>query len=210
MKALIAKYQKDLLVEELPSYAGVKLDEESRNLLLKEFPAPTNWRSYAHHMTIKLGALDPNTQRDFGVSVSQRVQLQVVAVGLSERAFAVQVKGVKSTNRIPHVTIAVSPDGKPRDSNDITEWKPVTVSLTLSGVVFEHKTVAVKKEAKPSPSSGKKLNIGSLILKHHSNINKASLPSAIQQVFAWMKSQSMDNSESNALVIEAFIQKMEL
>ena len=41
-------------------------------------------------------------------------------------AMAVQVEGYQSKNDIPHVTLAVNPDGgKPKDSNSIQNWQDI-------------------------------------------------------------------------------------
>jgi hypothetical protein len=54
-------------------------------------------------------------------------------------AMAVQVEGYPSKNAIPHVTIAVNPDGgKPAMSNEITKWQDVK-RFVISGVVTEIK-----------------------------------------------------------------------
>ncbi len=65
--------------------------------------------------------------------VGKKVVMRVVAVGLSDKAMAVQVEGVdemsevpmRTRNRIPHITVAVSPIGKPKDSNTIEQWEDV-------------------------------------------------------------------------------------
>ena len=46
------------------SYSAVVLDDESRNKLIKIFKPmiPEKYEIIAHHMTIKLGALDENSQ----------------------------------------------------------------------------------------------------------------------------------------------------
>jgi hypothetical protein len=50
-------------------------------------------------------------------------------------AMAVQVEGYPSNNVIPHVTIAINPDGgKAVMSNDITRWYDVK-PFVITGVV---------------------------------------------------------------------------
>jgi len=71
--------------------------------------------------------------------LDEEVFLRVTKVGLSDMAMAVQVDGYKSTNVIPHVTLAVNPDGgKPVMSNDITKWQDIK-SFVISGVITEIK-----------------------------------------------------------------------
>ena len=49
-------------------------------------------------------------------------------------AFKVNIFPLVSVNKIPHITICTFNDGKPVDSNMITEWKdiePITVEVKL-------------------------------------------------------------------------------
>ena len=56
---------------------------------------------------------------------------------ISEDAIAVKVDGYHSSNKIPHVTIAIPKDGKPFHSNLITDWRPVDEEIILKGKVRE-------------------------------------------------------------------------
>jgi len=71
----------------------------------------------------------------------------VVSLGVSDKAMAVKVKGGSTYNKIPHITLAVSPTGKPKDSNDIQTWKavPNNKNIKLKGIVKEYP----KDEAEP-------------------------------------------------------------
>jgi hypothetical protein len=71
--------------------------------------------------------------------VGEEVVLTVTDVGLSDMAMAVKVSGYPSKNDIPHITIAVNPDGgKPVMSNQITNWRPIK-KFMVNGVVTEIK-----------------------------------------------------------------------
>jgi NEDD4-binding protein 2 len=114
-------------------YSCVLLDNGSKNRLLDRFALdiPTDWKIFAHHMTITLGEMKDKS--DLG----KEVILRVTKIGLSEMAMAVQVEGYPSKNEIPHVTIAINPDGgKPKDSNQITKWQDVK-QFNIMGVVSE-------------------------------------------------------------------------
>lgn len=51
------------------------------------------------------------------------VVLTVTQLGISDMAIAVRVEGFPSKNKIPHITLAVNPDGgKPVMSNKIENW----------------------------------------------------------------------------------------
>jgi len=81
---------------------------------------PEGWKTYAHHMTITMGELKDKTD------IGKEVILKVIKVGLSDMAMAVQVEGYTSKNAIPHVTLAVNPEGgKPKDSNSIQNWQDI-------------------------------------------------------------------------------------
>ena len=101
-------------------YSAVVLDKDSRDELLDKLDEyiPSDWKKIAHHMTIKFGE---------GVDdVGEEVELTVTDIGISNMAIAAKVKGYTSSNKIPHVTLAVNPDGgKPVMSNKIEDWKKV-------------------------------------------------------------------------------------
>lgn len=118
-------------------YSAVVLDKASQDKLLSYFGSiiPVGWKKYGHHQTIKMGELDPNQKQDLG----KEVELQVVGIGRSDMAIAAQVKGYPTTNKIPHITLAINiEDGaKPVMSNFITNWQPISLSLSLKGIVTE-------------------------------------------------------------------------
>ena len=110
-------------------YSAVVLDNESRYKLLTKLEEfiPSDWRVIAHHMTIKFGE---------GVDkVGEEVDLIVTHIGISDMVVAVKVKGYPSSNKIPHVTLAVNPDGgKPVMSNNIQQWEEIK-PFKISGQV---------------------------------------------------------------------------
>lgn len=118
------------------SYSCVLLDQASKTALLEaDLPIaiPTDWKIFAHHMTINLGKLKDKSE------LGKEVILQVIGVGISDMAMAVKVNGFHSKNAIPHITIAINPDGgKPVMSNNITKWQDVK-PFFITGVVTEIK-----------------------------------------------------------------------
>ena len=105
------------------SYSAVVLDHESSELLLNKFNGeiPDGWKKYAHHMTIALG----KAIEDENLLGSSQT-LTVTQIGKSDMVIAVRVEGFPSKNKIPHVTLAVNPEGgKPFMSNKIEEWKDI-------------------------------------------------------------------------------------
>lgn len=126
---------KDMYKQSDVLYSCVLLDNQSRTTLLDMIGdrIPEGWKVIAHHMTINLGELKDKT--DLG----KQVTLTVEEIGLSDMAMAVKVSGYPSKNEIPHITIAVNPDGgKPVMSNQITNWQPIK-NFMIGGVVTEIK-----------------------------------------------------------------------
>jgi hypothetical protein len=105
------------------SYSAVVLDHDTSELLLNKFDdeIPDGWKKYAHHMTIALG----KAVEDENLLGSIQT-LIVTQIGKSDMAIAVRVEGFPSKNKIPHITLAVNPDGgKPFMSNKIEEWEDI-------------------------------------------------------------------------------------
>ena len=113
-------------------YSAVVLDDKSHKLLLDIFSdiIPPDWKTFAHHMTIAFGKGVENPD-ELGTTVT----LKVVELGISDMAIAARVEGYKSNNAIPHITLAINPNGgKPVMSNQITNWKPIK-NFDITGIV---------------------------------------------------------------------------
>lgn len=123
-------------------YTAVILDDYTRENLTQEFYLPyginNEWKWYAHHMTINMGEAKPIIKQFLGT----KQILVVTHIGKSNECIALKVKGFKSYNDIPHVTLAVNVKngGRPVMSNMITDWKPLEVKYGLSGIVTEVKS----------------------------------------------------------------------
>ena len=125
------------------TYSAVVLTDDSRETLLDAIgeQIPEGWKVIAHHMTIIFAKPLPELVKD---KLDDTVSLFAYEIGVSEKALAVKVKGFPAfendgitPKKIPHVTVAVSPIGKPVDSNFITEWKPLDQEIELTGTVKE-------------------------------------------------------------------------
>lgn len=141
------------------NYTGIVLDGESRNKLVTLLPGSyhdvnstgdsdlndnfkqglfsiKDWKILAHHMTVSLGPL-PIKMRGL---LGQDFDLTVTDIGHTDNVIAVKVDtALDIFNEIPHITLAVSPSGKPEMSNDITDWvsvKPFKVSGILQEIPF--------------------------------------------------------------------------
>lgn len=117
-------------------YSAVVLDEKSKSLLMQAFRKiiPEDWKIYVHHMTIAFGKGIENK-----AELGKEVTLTVTKIGVSDMAIAAGVEGYPSKSTIPHITLAINPNGgKPVMSNEITNWKSVT-PFKINGVVTEVK-----------------------------------------------------------------------
>jgi predicted kinase len=126
---------KDMYKQSDVLYSCVLLDGQSKGTLLDKVGIwiPKDWTVVTHHMTICLGEMKDKS--DLG----KEVVLTVTKLGLSDMALAVQVEGFNSKNEIPHITIAINPEGgKPVMSNEITKWQDMK-SFMIKGVVTEIK-----------------------------------------------------------------------
>ena len=135
---------RDLLGEEevkRVSYSAVVLDDKSRASLLKVLSPmiPKGWEVIAHHMTIKMGALENGSEAQEDMENNIEISLKVIDYAMDELVMAVGVEGYPSTNPKPHITIAVNraDGGKPFFSNKLTDWKPLGFPLNLTGRVDE-------------------------------------------------------------------------
>lgn len=60
--------------------------------------------------------------------VGREIPIKLVALGMSEKAFAFKVALPEQicVNKIPHITIATYRGGKPVESNSILDWEPIS------------------------------------------------------------------------------------
>ena len=112
-------------------YVGIFLDEDSKADLMNLYPTPTGWKPYYDHMTVVFNDYSElaKTIKDFSEpNLEHDIPLTVIGVGISEKAMAVKVRlplGVLCANKIAHITLSVSPNGTPYDSNNIQIWHEV-------------------------------------------------------------------------------------
>jgi len=122
-------------------YSAVVLDEDSKNNLLsyvsQYVDIPFDWKGLGEHMTIAFKQeLPPHLKKD----LDEVVSLTVKSIGISDDAIAVEVEGYPSQKEIPHITVAIPPEGRPVNSNNIKDWQPVEGQLIVKGKVSEIRT----------------------------------------------------------------------
>lgn len=121
-------------------YWAIMLDKESRDRLIAQTSSVMRgWQPIAEHCTLAFRSpVNQDTADYIQTHLGQMVEMNVVALGMSDEAIAVQVDGDFATdNRIPHITLAVPPGGKPVNSNNIQNWIDFTIDAPLYGVVSE-------------------------------------------------------------------------
>ena len=124
---------KDIYKQSNVIYSCVLLYDESKARLLEKLgdKIPKDWVVFANHMTICLGEMKDKTE------LGKIHSLHVTHIGISDMALAVKVEGFKTNNAIPHITIAINPEGgKAKMSNEITKWQGIK-NFSLMGIVTE-------------------------------------------------------------------------
>jgi|LauGreDrversion4_2_1035121.scaffolds.fasta_scaffold00842_13 hypothetical protein len=118
------------------SYSAVLIDEASRSELLQKLKPyiPDGWKIIAHHMTINMGPLkDP---KESGTEVA----LTADHWAKDDKAMAVMVSGYeRKMPGTPHITVAINAEmgAKPKDSNNLSGWQPISNPIMLKGSVTE-------------------------------------------------------------------------
>lgn len=129
-------------------YIGIFLDKMSSDKLRRYLQNPVlkdgimdgdEWKVYCNHMTLAYNDGSKDVQKIFNYyqkSIGDTRDLSMVAIGASDKAIAAKIDYEdKISNTIAHVTMAVSPTGKPVDSNQITNWLPLEKPVILYGMV---------------------------------------------------------------------------
>lgn len=126
-------------------YYGIFFSDSTKNTILsyvkrwfeangREFPE--DWKIYCDHMTLVFNDGSKEAQKFAnGVEpfLGDFASLRSTAIGISDRAIALEVDYI-TNNKHSHITVAIVPDGKPVESNDIEEWIPTTESLYVTGI----------------------------------------------------------------------------
>jgi len=114
----------------------VKLDAKSKAKLMTALghTVPKGWLLHGHHMTVGFGSGIP---KELKAEIGTTVTLKAVTLGVSDMAIAVGVEGFMSSNEKAHITLGVSPEGKPVMSNKITKWKALDSFMNLTGEVMQ-------------------------------------------------------------------------
>lgn len=114
-------------------YFGVFINEISKLRNLKALQdngitIPDDWKFFNHHMTIAFNDGSEKSQdlyNKYHPFFGTSKKLIIDGIGISDDAIAVRVNYgnvLPIANKMPHITIATPPNGKPVNSNKITNW----------------------------------------------------------------------------------------
>ena len=138
--------------------AGQRFMLENTGSLLPPF-----WTGRAHHMIVKYR---PNNKdmEDFKAKFGRVFMLDVLAIGYDERCVAAVVKGMESTQPVPHITIAHSPEVSTVYSNELladrSKWRRF-LEISQMYTYF----LAVKRDGSTWPSMPAQLASAAPLLK---------------------------------------------
>ena len=122
-------------------YFGIFLDDTSTKLLKEKFEKiiPKDWKLFCHHMTISFNNKSSEANdclNHYQDRIGENINIIATHLGMSDDAIAVRIAYKdKTTNKIPHITIATPKNGKPVNSNFIKEWKLLKEPIQLSGII---------------------------------------------------------------------------
>lgn len=118
-----------------PTYSAVFLTPESKQALLKAFPA-IHPKVFAHHATLMFR---PSPGHLATLEVGRRVDVEVYGYASDERGQAVAVRlpdDVNCANDNPHVTISVVEGEAPKYSNQLlSNGVKKIASFLLEGII---------------------------------------------------------------------------
>jgi len=110
-------------------------DYVSKFLSKNSYSISEDWKKYCSHMTLVFNHGTEEDQRlaqFYDMFLEDTVSLRSTSVGISERAIALGIDYI-TANKHSHITIAIHPDAKPVESNDITEWIPTNGDFYITG-----------------------------------------------------------------------------
>ncbi len=121
------------------TYIGLFLNEEQREQLKETFfhLIPLESKLYLDHCTIlhKNQIENPKSQEiiDYVLSsFSKEEEVKITHIGMSYKTMAFKVEiNVPCANDTPHITICTINDGRPVDSNYITNWNKLSKPINL-------------------------------------------------------------------------------
>lgn len=131
------------------TYYGVFLDDNSKKKLTQLLPK-NYYKVFCDHMTIAFKTQFTDEIVDYCNSLlGENIEMIATHIGKNEDVMAVKVETeCNSANNTKHITICtLSENGKPVQSNDITNWIKLKTPIKLNGVVKSY-PFTVKEDKK--------------------------------------------------------------
>ena len=126
-------------------YAGIFLDEESKNILKENVEKyvyeilGNNVTFICHHMTIShISKINDDIKKWCIENYKKEFVLEIELIGYSDKACAAKINtDIPTTQNYPHITIAINNDtnGKPVDSNYINKFIKLPNKIKVKGIV---------------------------------------------------------------------------
>lgn len=192
------KYPVEL--RQVVKYTAIVLTDQSRQKLSKKFPHKTRWNSYCHHCTISIGSsLDLIHEIGGDNFLGMLMDLSITHYGFSETVEAVRVYSpiLKTKHSIPHITLNVSPLGKPQMSNEITNWLPIEEIVVTGALEIVYQTDIFDIKPEKISAREKQISVGALIKERFPFVSGKQIGVAVKDVHDAMKSVGMLNLEVN-------------
>lgn len=137
-------------------YYGVFFSDKSKQAILEyakhwiydkfNNDIPDDWKIYCDHVTLVFndGTLKAQEAADFyeKYMLNQYVSMNITHIGITNKSIAFKVD-YETENKNSHITVAVAPNAKPVNSNDIENWYNLGETFYVSGKIS--KVVSSKK-----------------------------------------------------------------
>lgn len=104
--------------------------------LIKLYKLP-NWELHADHFTVTYGRRYKDLK--LSVPIGDEVVLHATHLGFNQHCYAVKIEGFYSDNSNKHITLLVNRmnNGKPKMSNEISNWVKLYKIIELTGKLTE-------------------------------------------------------------------------
>jgi hypothetical protein len=112
-------------------YVACVLTKTAQKLLFEYISSfidiPVDWKKFGHHMTVEFNNAEKAMQEgyfDDNIKLGDSIHLKATHYKMDKKGLALVIERdnrLKISNKVPHITVAVSPDTKPFYSNKMLE-----------------------------------------------------------------------------------------
>jgi hypothetical protein len=208
----ISNFRNEIILKDYIYYTGIMLDRESRLLLSQLYPCPNGWKLKSSHMTISFG--NPNEKIvQFLGGIGAKKTMIATHYGMYEDkcvALKIDPTGLQSAVKVMHITLFISPNGLAHLSNLITNWKPLSEPIKLTGVVNHKVRYGLARSDAKSPPVKSEISIGNLVKARFPELKGKEIGIVTHAVHEWMEKGFVENIQSNHATIEWYIQSLDV